>query len=588
MNSLVVDRLAWTLLHFLWQGAAIAGVGMIASAVVGTSARRRYITFVTVLLLMSLAPIMTYAFLIGGRAPEVSALAQDSFTRAGTFLGDLQQPRVAETATNRLKWIVAVWLAGVLVSLVHLAMGWRLTVNLIRSSCEETPEHLRRSFDQLLNRFKISPTTRLLVSSRVTSPVVVGWLKPAVLLPLSVVSGLDPSQLEAILAHEIAHIRRHDFLVNLLQRSVESILFYHPAVWWVSRHIRIERELCCDDVAVSLCGDALLYARTLLDLEAMRSKTLALTISSDGNQLDLRVRRIVSGDRQLHHWKDGIVVLATLIVVLLLTFGQTEPVSARVITPAPTVAEVAVSSATALPSVSASVVLPTRTPSQRPSTGAIASPDDAFFLFTGDGLPFSGRGSDSPGQYAIDFDAARRTQQSAGGQPLLWFRLNSAQYILSDIGTLNDVLARVRSLEIIENDRRKLRVLMGQAAEERVLLDQEIQKEFIGNPDYRRDIEEISRLATRLRESSDRQELSALEKQLDDLKAWVLDLQGRAGKETFSLGLKQKGLQARQDDLTARQARIDEFHSVFVTDLEERIRAIMKQSSTSGLAIRIN
>ena len=104
-------------------------------------------------------------------------------------------------------------------------------------------------------------------------PTVIGWLKPVVLLPASALAALTPQQLEAILAHELAHIRRHDYLVNLLQTLVETLLFYHPAVWWLSRRIRIERENCCDDLAVSLCGDPVAYAAALADLEALRSST---------------------------------------------------------------------------------------------------------------------------------------------------------------------------------------------------------------------------------------------------------------------------------------------------------------------------
>ena len=91
-------------------------------------------------------------------------------------------------------------------------------------------------------------------------PTVIGWLRPVVLMPASALSGMGPQQLEAILAHELAHIRRHDYLVNLLQTVVETLLFYHPAVWWLSGRIRVERENCCDDLAVSLCGDPYAYA----------------------------------------------------------------------------------------------------------------------------------------------------------------------------------------------------------------------------------------------------------------------------------------------------------------------------------------
>ena len=119
---------------------------------------------------------------------------------------------------------------------------------------------------RLSRRLHITRAITLFESTLVDVPTVIGFVKPVILLPASVLGGLTPQQLEAILAHELAHIRRHDYIVNLLQSLLETLLFYHPAVWWLSRRIRIEREHCCDDLAVSLCGDPLVYARALADL----------------------------------------------------------------------------------------------------------------------------------------------------------------------------------------------------------------------------------------------------------------------------------------------------------------------------------
>ena len=121
----------------------------------------------------------------------------------------------------------------------------------------------------------------------------IGWLKPVILIPTSALAGLSPLQLEAILAHELAHIRRHDYLVNLLQTLVETLLFYHPAVWWVSKQIRIERENCCDDLAVSLCGDPILYAQALADLEHLRGAGTNLVLAANGGSLLHRVKRLL-------------------------------------------------------------------------------------------------------------------------------------------------------------------------------------------------------------------------------------------------------------------------------------------------------
>jgi beta-lactamase regulating signal transducer with metallopeptidase domain len=142
-------------------------------------------------------------------------------------------------------------------------------------------------------------------------------LRPVILLPASALTGLSPQQLEAIIAHELAHIRRHDYLINLLQTVVETLLFYHPAVWWVSRRIRQEREHCCDDLAVAVCGDALTYARALLEMEQLRAAGPQLAMAANGGSLMNRIQRLV-GAQPKHSNRfgglfAGVITLTTLI-----------------------------------------------------------------------------------------------------------------------------------------------------------------------------------------------------------------------------------------------------------------------------------
>ena len=154
----------------------------------------------------------------------------------------------------------------------------------------------------LARQLHIRRPVRLLESASVAVPTVIGWLRPVVLMPASALAGLSPEQLQAILAHELAHIRRHDYLVNLLQTLVETLLFYHPAVWWLSRRIRAEREHCCDDLAVSLCGDPYTYARALADLEGLRAPSVPLALAATGGSLLGRVRRLVIGAVARRTW----------------------------------------------------------------------------------------------------------------------------------------------------------------------------------------------------------------------------------------------------------------------------------------------
>jgi hypothetical protein len=140
----------------------------------------------------------------------------------------------------------------------------------------------------------VSRSVRLLATDRVDSPSVVGWLRPVVLAPVGVLCGLAPEQVEALLAHELAHVRRNDYLVNVLQGIAESLLFYQPAVWWISNQIRAEREHCCDDLAVAASGGVLVYARALAELESMRPARFKAALSANDGSLLRRIRRLTN------------------------------------------------------------------------------------------------------------------------------------------------------------------------------------------------------------------------------------------------------------------------------------------------------
>jgi len=306
MSELVISaewlqRLAGSLLHFVWQGAILA---LAAAILLRIMARRpaswRYMTAVIFLGLMLLAPCVTIIFYpeTGAAALRVLQIFRASIVdgvdgAAGADGGGSVDPAAVLRWTG---WIVLAWAAGVTACSMRLIIGWFLSLRLIRSSQSEVPQAVER----LLGRVHSALLTtreipRLLVGERVTGPVVFGWLRPVVLLPVSAVTGLTEEQLLAVLAHELAHVRRYDFLVNALQRGVESVLFYHPGVWWLSSRVRKEREHCCDDLALSVCGDRFAYAKALIELEKMRSEALALAVSGTSS-LTERIRRMLGAE----------------------------------------------------------------------------------------------------------------------------------------------------------------------------------------------------------------------------------------------------------------------------------------------------
>jgi len=308
----VTEALGWALLHSLWQEAlAAATLASLLAIVPARAARIRYGLAAVTLVVMLALPLAT-----GLRLHAVAAWPVVPESPAAAVAA----ARLRTTIEPTLPWIVLVWFGGVLVLSLRLTSGWLVARRLGRTATHPVPEACREALARLAARLRVSRPVRVLESAVVQVPAVVGWLRPVILLPASALTGLTPQQLDVLLAHELAHVRRYDYLVNLVQSAIEILLFYHPAVRWVSRRVREEREHCCDDLAVAVCGDAHLYARALLMMESLRAKTPALALSAAGTQggtLLGRVRRLVAPTpvEPVPRWMAG-VVGATLLLGL--------------------------------------------------------------------------------------------------------------------------------------------------------------------------------------------------------------------------------------------------------------------------------
>ncbi|RYD35140.1 MAG: M56 family metallopeptidase, partial [Verrucomicrobiaceae bacterium] len=200
------------------------------------------------------------------------------------------------TAAGRLwmPWAAGLWSLGVFIGLLKFAANWQVLHHWRRQAQSCADGSWDRIFARLLRNMGLSGKVRLLASTAAPVPLVIGWLRPVVLVPAQLFTGLTTGQLEALLVHELAHIRRHDFLVNLLQSGIGIFYFHHPCVRWISSQIRTEREHCCDDTAAVLCGGPLLYARALAALEDLRpADAPALCASATGSPLISRIRRLL-------------------------------------------------------------------------------------------------------------------------------------------------------------------------------------------------------------------------------------------------------------------------------------------------------
>ncbi len=230
--------------------------------------------------------------------------------------------RLVEAVDGGLPWLVAGWLLGVVAFSARLACGWLGMCRLRRRGTSPVADSLQEKLTRLTSRLGMRRVVTLVQSTLLEVPAVIGHLRPVILLPVSLLTGLSPAQIDVLLIHELAHIRRHDYLINLVQTAVETLLFYHPAVWWVSREIRQERENCCDDLVLSVCGDRAGYARALASMETLRSGTYQPAVAASGGTLLIRIRRIVGrhseGPSRRHAWLAGVVLLG---VILATTIG---------------------------------------------------------------------------------------------------------------------------------------------------------------------------------------------------------------------------------------------------------------------------
>jgi uncharacterized protein (TIGR03435 family) len=333
-----VERLGWTLIHFLWQGLTIA---VLYGAVRRVMARAsnpnaRYLLGCAALAAMTAAPLATWELTLSSEASPNAAYRVPGAPPAASTNGRTATARLPDSVratvsgmrpAQFLLWVVMVWLAGAMVFWTRLLGGWAVAARMRSVLVRRAPPEWQEILGRLGAQIGISGPVRLLVSALVQVPTVVGWLRPVVLIPVGAIGGLPAGYLEALLLHELAHIRRHDYLVNLLQSVAEALLFYHPAVWWVSGHIRAERELCCDDAAVSVSGDALTYARALAELESYRPAHLSAAMAADGGSLADRIARLLGKAGPVRTGPGpGVLAVALLLVAaaygLLAQFGS--------------------------------------------------------------------------------------------------------------------------------------------------------------------------------------------------------------------------------------------------------------------------
>jgi hypothetical protein len=341
-----VERIGWLLLHSVWQFALIALLAIIGLRLTPRrSSAARYWLMISALVMTLLVPPLTWSLIPGepqvlvtvrqiNQTDEIAANdlappAEPMLPRPAELEDSVGPPRRARQAESPRResaagvtvamsvgdtivqqetespstsnfefirpWLPAVvigWFIGVVFFSLRPIFGWYTVWRLRSVGVSPVPDSVQRLFDATVARLKIRAAVQIMQSTLVTVPVVVGYMKPLVLLPVSAMTGLPTSQLEAMLAHELAHVRRFDYVFNVLQTLIETVYFYHPAVWWLSRQIRIEREHCCDDVVIATLDNRGEYVRALLAVAELKGSTPAMAMGMSGTMLQVRVRRL--------------------------------------------------------------------------------------------------------------------------------------------------------------------------------------------------------------------------------------------------------------------------------------------------------
>lgn len=317
----------WVLVHFVWQGAVVAIAAAFALRLCrNQSASVRYAIASGALATMLLGAVVTGTIVDAPVADVQTARASLRTTPNGKV--DVLLPIPIHEASSAapawsarrvealLPWVVSTWLVGVAFLLARAGAGWWRVRRLHQLALRTTGSSWQATGNRIASRLGLTRVIRIVDLPHIDVPLVVGCLRTIVVLPITAIAQLNAAQVEAILAHELAHVRRHDYLVNLMQTLTETLLFYHPAVWWLSARIRDEREHCCDDVAVAVCGDPVGYAAALAELEAWRSDELNLAAAATGGALLNRVRRILrvemSDDARMSPWTMALVAAAVV------------------------------------------------------------------------------------------------------------------------------------------------------------------------------------------------------------------------------------------------------------------------------------
>jgi bla regulator protein blaR1 len=324
-----IRAFAWTLFHSLWQGGLIA---MIAAGLMMILRKHRPgVRYAVLYMLMLLLPVLfagTFLMIYNPANTSLHSTAQMAgpvWQSGNSLAGNLQAIPVTEIPhawyaylvhlfENEAQWLVLFWFTGFLIFLLRFSGSFIYVYRLKNRHIYEVEGEWQSNLRNLSGKIRLQRKVKLAESALARIPLTIGYLNPVILLPLGTLSGVPPQQLEAILLHELAHILRKDYLLNIIQSIIELLFFYHPVTWWLSGLIRQEREHICDDIAVSVNKDHINYIKALTTMEELNSKSpfLASAMTGTKKKLLFRVKRLLSPVKLRKGFNEGLVAFILL------------------------------------------------------------------------------------------------------------------------------------------------------------------------------------------------------------------------------------------------------------------------------------
>ncbi len=348
LNESIVNALGWTIFHILWQGALIAlFTGFLLRILNRKSSQLRYLIALSSLLLIIGLSVFNFS---DNYKNNGLSLNQD-ITASNEFVSSPEFPfKVFSNSDNEISnldiikrifngidnlsdyfpLIVSLWFAGVIIFLIRFVYSYLYIGRLRTFGTLDIQDKLLKKFDKIRNELHVKRTVRFIESTLIKVPVVLGYLKPVVLIPTEILSGMPMNQIEAIIAHELAHIRRNDYIINVIQTIIETVFFFHPAVWYLSSKISNERENCCDDIALTVCDGSLIYAKALVSIQdlSLRKHYAAVAFSGRKKHLLNRIKRMIMKPKGKSNFTDKIIaatIILSAIIALSFTYKAEYP-----------------------------------------------------------------------------------------------------------------------------------------------------------------------------------------------------------------------------------------------------------------------